>query len=103
MSANPEPSNSGMLNEELIKPHSGRGALDQFLKKDSALVLVDARLAERGCVRVRGHKPAAPALSADRNYFYLCGAFDRRRPAQSLRTRRSRLHFGADGACLRGP
>src|SRR5580704_4235280 len=85
------------LNENLIKAHSGRVARS-FAQNRHCRGADGREHARARWLRAGGHDPATPAISANRNYFYLRGTFDRPRSTQGLRTRGGRLYFSADRA-----
>ena len=74
----------GELDENLIKATSGKEALEILLKTDVAVVLMDVSMPELDGFELATHDSPAPALSENRDHFYLRRASDRPRPPQRV-------------------
>ena len=73
---------SGELGENLIKATSASEALEQLLKNDIAVVLMDVSMPDIDGFRTGGDDPPASPLSEDGHHLHFRGAPDRRRPAK---------------------
>ena len=85
----------GELGENLIKATSGTEALEQLLKNDIAIVLMDVSMPELDGFELAEMIHQHPRCQETADHFYLRRAPDRPRSAQGIRARSGGLYFGA--------
>ena len=81
------------LGENLIPARSAREALDQLLRHDIAVVLMDVSMPEIDGFELADMMRQHPQVPENRYYLHLCRSPDRSRSHQGIQERRGRLHL----------